>query len=387
MNIKGILIAAALFGSFAAADAQQTKILTAEKHNEYGLVYSLPKTALQIDVTARKRTRIAGDFYQYAKKYIGTDRVITDNSEEWTITYIRATPYGVADTETQYLMQLKPGATTYMGVGDDGMLLSVNCKPIRNELPFLPEKQLSEKRHTGKEYLQYVNEDFLGSQSKAKQAEMLAASLMEVRDSYISLTRGTADNMPTDGKQLELMLSSLREQEKALTEAFTGLSYEDEESRSFAFTPGAEGRHVLFRLSSFAGFAGADDYSGDPVNVTVKIVRQGTLPQDVNGEPKKFPKDGIAYCLPGTARITVSFKGEDLFSHDYEMGQYGAVFGLNPQLFTSKKDPSYAVFSDVTGGLLEIGSVRNLKEETPTAQAEEEEAAPEGSSEFEESEE
>ena len=28
----------------ASADAQQTKMLTADKHNEYGIVYSLPLT-------------------------------------------------------------------------------------------------------------------------------------------------------------------------------------------------------------------------------------------------------------------------------------------------------------------------------------------------------
>ena len=54
---------------------------------------------------------------------------------------------------------------------------------------------------------------------------MLAESLMEIRDSYLSLTRGTADNMPTDGRQLELMLNSLHDQESALTAAFTGTEY------------------------------------------------------------------------------------------------------------------------------------------------------------------
>ena len=32
----------------ASADAQQTKMLTADKHNEYGIVYSLPLTELKI---------------------------------------------------------------------------------------------------------------------------------------------------------------------------------------------------------------------------------------------------------------------------------------------------------------------------------------------------
>lgn len=41
---------------------------------------------------------------------------------------------------------------------------------------------------------------------------MLAESLMEIREAKVSLTRGTAETMPTDGRQLELMLESLRHQ-------------------------------------------------------------------------------------------------------------------------------------------------------------------------------
>lgn len=34
--------------------AQQTRLLTADKHNEYGLVYSLPITVLDIEVSAQR---------------------------------------------------------------------------------------------------------------------------------------------------------------------------------------------------------------------------------------------------------------------------------------------------------------------------------------------
>ncbi len=76
-----------------------------------------------------------------------------------------------------------------------------------------------------REYLQYVDEDFIASQSSVKQAQMLAENLMEIRDAKTSLTRGTAETMPTDGRQPELMLESLRHQEAAMTAAFTGASY------------------------------------------------------------------------------------------------------------------------------------------------------------------
>lgn len=360
MKKTAILIATAVFVSATPAFGQQTKVLTAEKHNEYGLVYSLPKTALRVTVKARKLERKAGPYYQYAKKYLGTDRVITEDASAWSITDVMLEPYGVSDDTEQYLMQLKPGSPTTMGVSDNGMILSINTAPKRSRLREMAQPATACKAAVGNEYLQYVDEDFIGSQAKAKQAEMLSASLMEVRDSYLSLTRGTADNMPTDGKQLELMLGSLKAQEKALTEAFTGVSHTEEAVRTYTFVPEKDGKEILFRLSDFGGFTTKDDYSGDPVYLTVKVTRRGELPKDADGVEKKFPKDGVVYGIPGTANIKISYKGETLADEDFEMAQFGTTFGLNPALFTSKKDPSYAIFSDVTGGLLEIGTVRNL---------------------------
>lgn len=342
------------------AAAQQTKVLTAEKFNEYGLVYSLPVTALQITVSAQKKTTVAGKYYQYAKKCLGTDDVIKENSDFWTITDVQVSRYGVPSSGTQYLMQLKAGATTFMSVAQDGMLLSINAQP-QAQATFQNVNSSSAQPHRrGDEYLALVDEDFLSSQSSAKQAEMLMNSLLEVREAILGLTRGTADNMPSDGRQMELMLSSLRSQEQALTEAFTGVSFTEDVTRTFSFIPDEEGRKVLFRLSDFAGFADADNYVGDPVYISTSVVREGTLPTDANGEFKKFPKDGIAYCLPGTAKISISFKGDSLWAQEMDFAQYGNVFGLAPSLFTDKKNPSYAIFDDITGGLVEIGTVSSL---------------------------
>lgn len=342
-----------------AVTAQQTKLLTADKHNEYGLVYSLPVTELRIEVTSRSTIRKAGPYWQYAKKFIGTDNVVREDEESWSIENVEVTSYGVADPENRYLMQLKAGATTYIAVADDGMILAVNTDlDTDNSRKPIPARHTPAKAFTGKEYLQYVGEDFLASQSSAKQAQLLAESLMEVRDAKISLTRGTAETMPTDGRQLELMLASLSDQEAALTAAFAGTETTRTETRTFTFRPQKEGRTVLFRLSDFAGFTDPDDYSGEPVYIRISEVKEAELPKDANGEVKKLPKDAVVYVIPGSARITLSEGGETLFSSQFEFAQFGSVFGLSPSIFTSKKEPSYAVFDPATGALREIGEVK-----------------------------
>lgn len=343
----------------AFSHAQLTRTLTADKHNEYGLVYSLPVTSVRFDIKARHTSSKAGRFFQYAKKHIGTDKVIKEDSERWEIISVTATPVGTPDPDNQYLMQLKPGALTYICVADDGMLLSINKEVDAPSATSTAADKVETVQEAldPKEYLQYVTEDFLASQSSAKQAQMLSESLMEVRDSKISLTRGTADTMPTDGRQLELMLNSLSHQEAVMTAAFTGTSEVETVTRSFLFTPQEEGKSMLLRMSDFAGFVDTDDYAGEPVYVNVEVTAKGELPVDSKGEEKKYPKDGVAYVIPGSARISLTMQGRTLWSGDIDCSQFGTVFGLQPTLFSDKKGRSFAIFDPTNGALRQIGEL------------------------------
>lgn len=338
---------------------QATKVLTAEKSNDYGLVYSLPTTALEVEVTAHHEVGKKGPFYLYAKKSIGANKAIAEDYEKWEITDVKVRPYGVPDSGIQYLMQLRPGATTSITVDANGMLLAINKEVAapKKDSGMNEAQTPGVKWPTGNEYLDFVNEDFVASKSSAKQAQLLAESLMEVRESKLALTRGTADAMPADGKQMELMLASLGQQEAALTEAFTGSVTSETVIRKFTFVPEGEGKQILFRMSDFAGFVDADDLSGDPVYIQVETVNQASLPVDSKGEPKKLPKNAVIYNIPGSAQVSITSQGKKFYGKELMLAQMGMTFGLDPLLFTDKKEPSFAVFDPVTGALLQIGSV------------------------------
>lgn len=341
----------------ATVSAQQTRVLTADKHNEYGLVYFLPVTSVRFEVTAKQTIRKAGPYYQYAGRYLGTDKVISSDSESWEILSVKALPYGTADTSEEYLMQLKPGAVTSICVADDGMLLSINSVTEAPELPAPAADTEPSGKVDIREYLQYVNEDFLASQSSAKQAQLLSESLMEVRDAKVSLTRGTAETMPADGRQLELMLNSLAHQEAAMSAAFTGTTDTRIVTRTFTYTPDKEGKSILFRMSDFAGFVDSDDYSGEPVYITMKLTSEPEIPTDAKGEPKKLPKDAVIYNLPGSCLLTLKHRDSTLWSEEVECAQLGVQFGLAPTLFSDKKARSLAHFNPATGALVKIAEI------------------------------
>lgn len=357
--MKKTISALALLLTASLGWGQATKVLTAEKSNDYGLVYSLPTTALEVEVTATHQVAKKGPYYLYAKKSIGTDKAVAEDYEKWQITNVTVRPYGVTDSSTQYLMQLRPGALTSITVDPNGMLLAIN-KEVSAPSPAgtRPEAPATNVNWpTGNEYLDYVDEDFVASKSSAKQAQLLAESLMEVRDAKLALTRGTADAMPADGKQMELMLASLGAQEAAITAAFTGSVTTEQVTRRYTFIPEGDTRQILFRLSDYAGFVDADDLSGDPVYIQIETLNQASAPVDAKGEAKKVPKNAVVYNIPGSAQVTISSLGKNLFQKEIQMAQMGMTFGLDPALFTDKKEPSFAVFDPVTGALLEIRSL------------------------------
>lgn len=351
-----MLVVAAVLG----ASAQQTKMLTAEKANEYGIIYSLPVTQLTVEADCQVTTWVPGPYMQYAKRYLGGGEVVTQRRSSVALGDVSLQTGGVA-SDKKYLMQLKAGALTEVCVSSDGMILAINTQAQEPE-PFEPGDGISgEKEPDIDEYLQYVDADYLSSLSSAKRAEMLAQTIMEIRESRLALSRGTAETMPTDGRQLELMLQSLETQEKALTRAFTGYSYTVTQTRHWTLTPDSlmlQDRQTLFRLSDTEGFVDADDYSGEPVYLTLQLVQTPEMPLDAKGEPKAFPKDGVAYALPGTASVAVTYKDRQVTSGQFDFAQYGLVYGLDPKLFSDKKAPSMATFDPATGALLRLETVR-----------------------------
>lgn len=280
--------------------AQRTKMLTGDKSNEYGIVYTLPSTRLAIDMQATFTERVPGPYRQYAPRYLGQVDVIEDNSRSVSLDKVSVHTYGVAG-DRKYLMTLKPGATTAVCVADDGMLLSVNTEAEAPELPVLmsPAKPA---RPDMDEYLQFVDEDFLVSLSPAKKAQMLARTIMDIRNSRLALSRGTAETMPTDGRQLELMLQSLEQQENALMRAFTGYEYSYTECRRVLVNPDStllEGpRRVIARLAPGENFAESDDLVGAPIYLTVSDVVSPEMPLNEKGEPKLMPKDAVYILCP-----------------------------------------------------------------------------------------
>jgi len=360
---KTILLVAALILVACAAPAQTTTRLSASKANEYGLVYSLPQTVVDITLEATCTVSTPGEFYNYAERYLGAAearRAVREASTRWELTSVTMNSRGRIPTDAEtWLMQFKGGTPVFVELNANGIPLAINAEPAAEEpAPATPEaKTLTPSPLENEAARHAITEDMLQSSSLAKRAQLAADQIMQLRQSRQDYLTGQAETMP-DGKALELILSNIDAQEAALTAMFIGTVQTRTSVTTLTYTPGdrSVANEVIARLNPIKGFVAPDNLSGVPIYLDYKVTDRGQMPKNDKGEQKKFPKGGVAYCIPGRASFTVDFGRKSFPATSFEIAQLGIVYGLAPDFFTNKKEPGYVIFNPSTGGILELGN-------------------------------
>lgn len=358
-HITNIIACAALLLTPFAANSQTTQRLNASKANEYGLIYSLPRTVLDITIEAEHTERMPGEFYNYAKLKLGKNDAITKPSREVAIKSVTIRPRGIADPDNRWLVQFKAGSTPYMVLDENNCPVAVNTEQVATTTyPPLPVAVAAaptplETAAAG----QAVTQEMTLGSSLSKRADLAAQRIFELRENRSDLISGQADNTPPDGKSLQLALDNLSAQEAALTAMFEGTVKKFTTVSTVTFEPDSESisNEIFVRLSPVDGVVDANDLSGAPIYISLDILEQGELPVNEKGEVKDFPKGGLAYTIPGKALVTLTYDGRQIAREEVSLAQLGVTFGLDPKLFTDKKQPSKLQLDPVTGGIILLG--------------------------------
>ena len=341
------------------APAQTTQRLTASKANDYGIVYSLPVTELDIYVEAQVTERTPGEFQNYSRRHLGITDAIRQPSKSIDVKSVTIVPRGVADPDNRWLTAFKGGQPVYMLLDPAGMPLALNT----DRLPAVTEPDIPEPQDPQPTILeqdiarQAMTEDMIRSSSLSKRAELAAQRIFELRDMRSDLLSGQADNPPADGRAMQLVLDNLSGQEAALTAMFAGTERRYTLVKALTLRPDSLGLsdEIIARLSPVGGILDPDDLSGAPLTVSVDVIEPGALPLDEKGQPKRFPKGGVAYRIPGRALVTLRYDGREVGRREVSLAQLGATFGLDPDLFTNRKAPSMAQFDPATGAVILLG--------------------------------
>lgn len=350
MQMKKYTIAALTALMTAGAFAQEVQRVTIGDNFEYGLTYSLPSTNIELKVTAHCKKVVAGEFALYAEKYLGLKDVAQEDQTLWEVKQIQLQGVAKADSaRTYHIYFSEKGALPTFYLTEDRCLWAINQKP---ELPVSEEPApASAAPKLTLKPSDVMTPDILKAGSKAKQAELCAEEIFSIRESRSDLIRGEADNVPNDGKQLQLMLDNLTAQEDALLSLFVGTTTECDVVRTYYFALTAEvGRELVFRLSRELGFVEKDDLAGAPYYLSVSIIEDNRMPEMPVQARKKLEK-GIAYCVPGKAHVKLYTAKETLAEGDIPVAQFGHVEQLPQNQFTNKKRPCSAVFIPSTGAI------------------------------------
>ena len=348
--MKKLIIATGLL--MATSAYAQTEVLTGvTRGKDYGVVYSLPKTQIELEIKANKVSYTPGEFSKYADRYLRLTNVSAEPDEYWELNSVKVKSVGVPNSETTYFVKLKDKTVApLMELTEDGIVKSINVpysksNEIKKAAPVTPATVKANPRD-------FLTEEILMASSTAKMAELVAKEIYNIRESKNALLRGQADNTPSDGAQLKIMLDNLNAQEDAMTKMFSGTRDKEEKTFTIRLTPDKElNNEVAFRFSKKLGVVANNDLAGTPFYITLKDLKTVKMPQD-DGKKKKEP-EGIAYHVPGQAQITLTDGKKKLYEGEVPVTQFGIIEYLAPVLF-NKNSTIKVYFDPNTGGLLKV---------------------------------
>ena len=228
--MKKLIIATGLL--MATSAHAQTEVLTGvTRGKDYGVVYALPKTQIEIEIKANKVNYKPGEFSKYADRYLRLTNISAEPEEYWELSSVKVKPVGVPNSEATYFVKLKDKTVApLMELTEDGLIKSINVPYSGNNTTKAATNTPASQRKANPR--DFLTEEILMASSTAKMAELVAKEIYNIRESKNALLRGQADNMPSDGAQLKIMLDNLNLQEEAMTEMFSGTRDKEERSLS-----------------------------------------------------------------------------------------------------------------------------------------------------------
>ena len=315
-----------------------------------GLVYSLPKTQLCVEVLIEKKTQKPGLFYRYCERFLATNNVITEEKTTFKLKNIKVKTNAIADTNRTYsIISDKNSQLSKISVNSDGILCGVNVTAVpkveKEKTVEIPQKEIA-KPST----LLPLGEEYMMAGSEAKLAEGAAKQIYRIRESRLGLLTADGEKIPADGASMKSMLDGLDKMERELTELFVGKTTSDWVTENICLTPDSTiNNQVLFRLSTLLGLVSKDDLSGTPYFISIVPDKFSVTPAD----PKaKLEKVGIYTVLPAVTQVSIGDGIITLYNNTFFIPQFGNTIPLPESLF---KQHGIKVHVDLqTGRLLNI---------------------------------
>ena len=335
----------------------QTTRVNAIKANNYGVIYSLPKTSFEVTMLVKKTTYHKGDFYPYAQRYLGIDNPVTEDKVVYTLEDISLLNKGIADKSNSFMVEFRVKSfEPFIYLREDGVIMTINADPEQEVAQPIVVPQGSAPSVNPKNYL---SQETLMAGSTAKQAELVARQIFALRSSRTDILTGEAENMPPDGNAYKVVMDEINLQEKTLTELFAGSQKTEYFIQSFTIIPDEKDidRRVIARFSEKLGPVDADNLAGEPIYLSLTKKTPTVALELSERDLKKLEEKlsgGIVYNVPGKAGLTIEYRKKAMLNKEVDVVQYGTQDVLVRRMFENAKQPIKVYFYPELGAIKQV---------------------------------
>ena len=320
-----------------------------------GVVYYLPKTQLRIHFVLSEAQFEPGALVAYASRYLG-ESYATQPTTRYQIERVAMHAHGVPDTTQGYLIQsvATPSVEQLAALTPEGLLYSLHGKAYQpattDYLADYPKGAIQQ------EASQALPQEYALATSRAKQAEVAASRLFELRERRVELLSGQVETMPCDGPALKMVLDVLDKEIAALQALFAGRTtkrYYEEVVDIPIDEPISQ--QVVARFAPQYGLVDKKDLSGAPIYINVEAVKRPATQSDA--ELHKLTRSkSLRYIEPGRARVSLQLpERSQAITLELSVAQWGRTALLEHKLGADKLGQlPYTIYFDLTSGSIEL---------------------------------
>ncbi len=315
-----------------------------------GVVYSLPRTGVRIQVQAVKETFRPGPYAAYADQLLGIKNVKTKAAVNWVVDDIKIEMSSEPDPEQVY--KAMGSAASLVNLSSDGCLAGINSNVTDEKREVVVTNRVGQKNqfsdNTFFEYFtdspMYTAGDSTNNYRPVKlpdeqKISKAAQRVLECRRIQYEIAAGLVDELHPDGEAYKVSLKELKKIEEDYLSLFVGKSTYDKETFGFDYVPKSGGKsEAIFRISEENGIVPASDLSGKPVMIEFEIDKD--LAQKYTGMVKSdnpgAGQSGVFYRIPGRATIRLINDMNVIATSRATIAQFGAIAPVPEELLNGE---------------------------------------------------
>ncbi len=320
------------------------------------LVYALPMTVFEIDITAEKRIEVPGPYAVYAAEMIGLDRVITAEKETWSLTDLQMTAVEELDPSKFYIIQgTSLMQTNMLALRKSGLVMDINPDVYRNSSNsglqvegghaglLFPDRGAYEYVATRtdtayrivKADTAFIRVPYIVQKKKGmtieEEAREAADRLLELREGRHMILTGETNIFPQGGAAID----EINRLEREYTSLFAGKTWSERKHFRIWVTPDpsmAGKKTTVFTFSAEGGVSLTPDGAGEPAEMEIipsgKTKELNLVVRPVGSQKELAISDKLYYRVPDVAEITITLGNERLLTARRLVYQFGNTVAL-----------------------------------------------------------